>query len=94
MNFAELTQRLVVETLGPAAVLINRKYEFLYFLGPTSRYMDQPTGEPTRDLMMLAREGLRSRRVAVSSAAATEASVMKESAAARQVFMTLIRIIL
>jgi two-component system CheB/CheR fusion protein len=68
-NVAELTQRLVLEELGPAAVLINRKYEILYYLGPTSRYLDQPTGEPTRDLMLLARDGLRTQlRAAVHKA--------------------------
>src|SRR5262249_49340776 len=69
VNFAELTQRLVLEELGPAAVLISRKYEILYFLGPTSRYLDLPTGEPTKDLMMMAREGLRPKlRAAVHKA--------------------------
>jgi two-component system CheB/CheR fusion protein len=61
LSFGELTQRLVVEELGPAAVLINRKYEILYFLGATSRYLDLPTGEPTKDLMTMAREGLRNK---------------------------------
>lgn len=61
VNLAELTQRLVVEELGLAAVLINREYEILYFLGPTTRYLDVPTGEPTQDLMMMAREGLRTK---------------------------------
>lgn len=60
-SFAELTQRLVLEEIAPAAVLINRKYEVLYFLGPTTRYLDVPTGEPTQDLLAMAREGLRSK---------------------------------
>ena len=42
-------------------MLINRKYEILYFLGPTTRYVDVPTGEPTQDLLMMAREGLRTK---------------------------------
>ncbi len=69
VNFAELTRRLFLEELGAVAVLVNRKYEILYFLGPTSRYLEQPTGEPTRDLMMQAREGLRTKlRAAVHRA--------------------------
>ena len=55
------TQRLLLEELAPAAVLINSKFEILYFLGPTTRFLDVPTGEPTRDLLSMAREGLRSR---------------------------------
>jgi two-component system CheB/CheR fusion protein len=61
VRFADLTQRLVMEELAPAAVLINRKYEVLYFLGPTSRYLEVPTGEPTQDLFAMAREGMRTR---------------------------------
>ncbi|HEY7311451.1 MAG TPA: chemotaxis protein CheB [Gemmataceae bacterium] len=69
VNVAELTQRLVLAELGPAAVLVNRKYEILYYLGPTGRYLDQPTGEPTKNLLMLAREGLRTKlRAAVHKA--------------------------
>jgi two-component system CheB/CheR fusion protein len=61
MSFAELTQNLLLEELAPAAVLINRKYEILYFLGPTTRYLDVPSGEPTQDLLMMARDGLRTK---------------------------------
>jgi two-component system, chemotaxis family, CheB/CheR fusion protein len=60
-NYAELTRRLVLENLGVAAVLVNRKYEILYVLGPTGRYLEMPTGEPTTDLVAMAREGLRTR---------------------------------
>ena len=38
-SFAELCRRLVMETYAPAAVLINRKHECLYSLGPTERYL-------------------------------------------------------
>ncbi len=76
-SFAELTQRLVLEEFSPAAVLINRKYEILYFLGPTSRYLDLPTGEPTRDLMLMAREGLATKlRAAVHKAMRENATVV------------------
>ncbi|MGA7979955.1 MAG: chemotaxis protein CheB [Chromatiaceae bacterium] len=58
---AALTQRLLLEDYAPAAVLVNHKYEILYFFGPTMRFLDQPTGEPSRDLMAMAREGLRTK---------------------------------
>ena len=61
ISFAELTQRLVLEEIAPAAVLINRKYEILYFQGPTTRYLDVPPGEPTQDLLKMARDGLRTK---------------------------------
>jgi len=55
----------VARDYAPAAVLINRACEILYFSGPTMRYLDQPTGEPTQDLMRMAREGLRTKLRAV-----------------------------
>jgi two-component system CheB/CheR fusion protein len=61
INFAEVTQRLLLEWFAPAAVLINRKYEIFYYFGPCSRYLELPTGEPTHDLMLMARDGLSSK---------------------------------
>src|ERR1700757_2068791 len=57
----DLTQRLLLEAYAPASVLVNRKHECLYFSGPADRYLGVPAGEPSRDLIALAREGLRTR---------------------------------
>lgn len=61
VSFAEMTHRLLLDQFAPPAVLINRKYEVLYFFGTTDRYLAVPSGEPTQDLMMMAREGLRTK---------------------------------
>ncbi len=58
---AELCRRLVIETYAPAAVLINRKYECLYSLGPTDRYLRVASGYPTHDLLAMARHDVRTR---------------------------------
>jgi two-component system CheB/CheR fusion protein len=58
INFAEVTQRLLLDQYAPAAVLINRTYEIFYFFGPCSKYLELPAGEPTRDLMLMARDAL------------------------------------
>ena len=59
--FAELCQQMVMEAYAPAAVLINRKYECLYYLGPTDRYLKVATGRPIHDLLAMARDGLRTK---------------------------------
>jgi two-component system CheB/CheR fusion protein len=56
---AELCRRLVMEHYAPAAVLINRQHECLYSLGPTERYLRVAPGNPTHDLLAMARQGLR-----------------------------------
>lgn len=56
---AELCRQLVLESYAPAAVLINSKYEWLFSLGPTDRYLHVPSGAPTHDLLAMARGDLR-----------------------------------
>jgi two-component system CheB/CheR fusion protein len=58
---AELCRRMVMETYAPAAVLINRKHECLYSLGPTDRYLQVAVGHPSHDLLSMARLGIRTK---------------------------------
>jgi two-component system, chemotaxis family, CheB/CheR fusion protein len=65
----DLTQRLLLESYAPASVLINRKYECLFYSGQTDRYLQVAEGEPSRDLLAIAREGLRNKlRAAIQQA--------------------------
>jgi PAS domain S-box-containing protein len=69
-SIASITHRTLLEHYTPAAVTVDRDQRILYFHGNTRPFIDQPAGEPTRDLMHLLREGLRgSARVALSRAA-------------------------
>jgi two-component system CheB/CheR fusion protein len=52
---AEGCRRIIVETYAPAAVLITRKLEWLYSLGPTQRYLQVPQGLPNYDLLAMVR---------------------------------------
>jgi PAS domain S-box-containing protein len=61
MDFPRLMQRLVLEEFAPASMLVTRAYEILCFLGPTADYLEFPPGEPTMDLISLARPGLHTR---------------------------------
>lgn len=47
---ADLCRRAVIDTYAPATVVINRKYEYLYSLGPVQRYLRISPGYPTQDL--------------------------------------------
>jgi len=55
---ADLCRRLVTETYAPAAVLINRRHDCLFSLGPTDRYLCVAPGHFTHDLFAMAREGV------------------------------------
>ena len=68
---------MVLEAYGPAAVLINRKLECLYFQGPVDRYLKVVSGRPVNDVIAMAREGVRTKlRSAVQRALHENARVV------------------
>jgi two-component system, chemotaxis family, CheB/CheR fusion protein len=75
-SLAELTQRALLEAHTPPAVTVDRDGHIVYYHGDTRPFLQQLTGEPTRELMLLAREGVRgAARVALHRAAAENARV-------------------
>jgi len=60
-NFKELTEKLVLNDYAPAAVLINSRLEVLYVSGPLVNYLEFPRGELTKELLAMARPGLRTK---------------------------------
>ncbi|WP_195165147.1 hypothetical protein [Mesorhizobium sp. NBSH29] len=42
-------------------MLIDQKGRVLYFHGTTRDYLEHPAGEPTRDLLTMARDGMAAR---------------------------------
>ena len=73
IELAELCRRMMLEAYGPAAVLINRKLECLYYHGPVDRYLKVVPGRPVNDVIAMAREGVRAKlRSGCSTRAARE----------------------
>ncbi len=58
---AELCRQLVIDGYGPAAVLVNAANECLFHLGPTDDFLKVAPGRPVNDVLMLAREGVRTK---------------------------------
>ena len=59
VRLRELMQQQLLRNYAPASVLTNAKHQVLYFMGPTARYLEQPSGLPTQDLLTLAHPELR-----------------------------------
>jgi two-component system CheB/CheR fusion protein len=57
-DFKDTARRVLCELFTPAAVLINSGYHILYYNGPTTDYLELPSGEPTSFLLELLRKGL------------------------------------
>lgn len=56
----EVVERSLSRRYAPSAVLVDGRGEILYIHGDTGRYLRPPPGEPTRDLLRMLREDLRS----------------------------------
>jgi two-component system CheB/CheR fusion protein len=75
-GFGELTQRALLEAYAPASVLINENHEGLYYFGKVDGYLKIVSGEDTRDVLAMAREGLRAKlRLAIRRARQNHARV-------------------
>ncbi|XZE19755.1 chemotaxis protein CheB [Pirellulaceae bacterium SH449] len=64
-NYKELTEQIVLNEFAPASALINQNLELLYVTGPLVNYLEFPRGELTKDLLAMARPGLRTKLRAV-----------------------------
>jgi two-component system CheB/CheR fusion protein len=88
---AEISRQRVLDSFAPAAVLINRNYECLYFLGPTDTYLRIAPGHSTSDLLAIARLGLRSTlRSAIQRAQETRGRIIERGCQLRDTGRTLI----
>lgn len=54
----EVAERTLMEHFVPASVLVDSRHVAHYFHGPTELYLAQPGGEPTHNLLELARPDL------------------------------------
>ncbi len=81
LDFRALTQKLLAEEFAPASALINKRYEILSVQGPLVNYLEFPPGEITRDLLAMARDGLRTRIRSVCQKAIREGETVVEAEA-------------
>jgi FixJ family two-component response regulator/signal transduction histidine kinase len=58
-SIPETVQRLILQTYAPAAAVVDRQLFPVYFVGAADRYLQVVAGEPSQDILNIAREGLR-----------------------------------
>ncbi len=61
LSITQFIQTALLEAHAPAAVAVNQNHDILYHNGPTNRYLRQPRGTPTQNLLELLPEKLRNR---------------------------------
>ena len=55
----EVLGKVILDRFAPPCVLINHNFDILHFQGATDRFLAPPIGEPSYNLLKMAREGLR-----------------------------------
>jgi two-component system CheB/CheR fusion protein len=77
LNIAELTQRILVQFFAPVSVITNCKGDILFIHGETGKYLRPAPGQPTLNIIEMAREGLAMElRAAIHIAASEEARIL------------------
>ena len=72
----------VLERFGPAYVVVTPDGDVVYFSAKTGKFLEQVAGTPTRQLLMIARKGLRyDLRVAFREAVETGRTIVREGLA-------------
>ena len=57
-DFQREADRVLLGRYSPAGVLVNENFDIIQFRGATSAYLESPPGEPTTNVLKMAREGL------------------------------------
>ncbi|MGR3319373.1 MAG: CheR family methyltransferase [Candidatus Anammoxibacter sp.] len=57
-NIREIAEKVILEDYAPPSVLINDKYDILYFYGKTEKFLTPPTGDASFNITKMARSDL------------------------------------
>ncbi len=78
-SIADISNRILLQSYAPASVTTDSKGNIQYVHGDTSRYLRQPAGMVTTNVVEMAREGLQlDLRLAIQSAAQGEPTLSRE----------------
>ena len=78
VNLEDLTSKLLLQVFAPPSVLVDKKYEALFYTGPIGEYLQAAPGEANSNILVMVREGLRPKlRLALESARETGTSSWK-----------------
>jgi two-component system CheB/CheR fusion protein len=58
-DIRKLAERTILQSYAPPCVLVDKKYNVVYFNGRTEMYLTPPVGEPTFNVLKMARDELR-----------------------------------
>jgi two-component system CheB/CheR fusion protein len=78
-NFAELSKRALLQSFAPASVITDEGGNLLYVHGDTGKYLRPSPGQPSLNIIEMAREGLQTElRTAINNVAAQKTQVVRK----------------
>jgi len=79
VDIRRIAEKAILDNLSPPCVLINKKYEIMYFHGDTSNYLAPPYGEASFNILKMARDDLRYKlSTAIHKAIKNDKTVIEE----------------
>ena len=83
-NFAELTKRMLLQSFAPPSVITDKEGEIVYVHGNTGKYLQPAQGNPSLNVIEMAREGLqKDLRYAIQNAVAQKKPVLVKALAVK-----------
>ena len=71
-SLREIIEQIILEDYAPPCVIVNEKYDILFFQRSTDAYLAPPVGKPLLNIIQMAREGLKHRLAAALHRAVTQ----------------------
>ena len=75
-NIRQMAERAILDSYAPPCVLIDEKLDILYCHGETDKYLTLPIGEPSFNILKMAREDIRYKLSNLLRRAAKEQSII------------------
>ena len=78
VDMADFAQKILMADFAPPSVIVNEKGDILYIHGQTGKYLEPSQGQPSMNLLAMAREGLKFEvQTAIRSAVAQKKDVIR-----------------
>jgi len=59
ISIKQMAERTILQEYAPPCILVDESFDVLYFNGDTDKFLSMPTGEPSYNLLKIAREDIR-----------------------------------
>lgn len=83
-NLRELAERFILEKCSPPAVLVNQRGDILHIHGQTGKWLSPSPGEPSMNILRMARQDLRSElSTAIAAAVSGRKDVLRRGLAVK-----------